>query len=182
METAKTHNPYNPPYFQNTYTISQRIIHTSSSFARSTLIYLQEVGELRALLPHVSTRSSLDSYLFFIVHAGGGELKYKGQRYELSTGDCVFIDCNDGYEQKTSSHKDETGQYDELWNLSRVHFNGASMSSIYTKYKERGGKSVFRAVDMERYIALIKQIFTIASGDDYVKDMQLAGKLTDLLT
>lgn len=70
------------PYFQNSFTQSSRIIHTPSTFARSTLFYLQEVGELRALLPHkvsrphkvlrphVSSRDSLDSYLFFVIVAG----------------------------------------------------------------------------------------------------------------
>lgn len=184
---ATTTNQSNTPFFENTYTQSSRIIHTPSTFARSTLIYLQEVGELRALWPHVSARDSLDSYLFFVVMDGRGELKYKGQRYELSTGDCVFIDCNEGYEQKTSDHRRTSehglnGQFDELWSLSWAHFNGASMKGIYTKYRERGGKPVFSPNNKERYVDLVSSILATASSDSYVRDMQLSSELMKLLT
>lgn len=72
---------------------STRIIYTPSSFARSSLIHLQETGTLQALYPHKSERSGLNSCLFFTVLSGSGELLYDGKNYELHTGDCVFIDC-----------------------------------------------------------------------------------------
>lgn len=184
-------------FFQNSYTQSSRIIHTPSVFARSSLLYLQEVGELTALYPHVSSRQSLSSYLFFVVTRGSGTLEYKGNTYELKAGDCVFIDCREGYSQQTSAHRGPDGRFDELWSLSWVHFDGATMSSIYNKYRERGGKAVFRAPYTEpkigeeqplsssgwnRYADLIKKIFSIVSSDSYVRDMQIAEKLTALLT
>lgn len=46
---------------------SNRILYTPSIFAKTSLFHLQEIGELQALRPHVSSRSNLVSYLFLIV-------------------------------------------------------------------------------------------------------------------
>lgn len=43
---------------------SNRVLYTASSFARSTLFHLQEIGELKALHQHQSSRSNLQSFLF----------------------------------------------------------------------------------------------------------------------
>ena len=55
---------------------SNRVLYTPSVFAKSSLIYLQETGELTALKPHVSRREQLNSYLFFIVLDGLGSVQY----------------------------------------------------------------------------------------------------------
>ena len=47
---------------------SDRVLYTASTFARSSLFHLQEIGSLKALKPHVSSRSNLQSYLFFIAY------------------------------------------------------------------------------------------------------------------
>ena len=68
---------------------SDRVLYTASTFARNSLFHLQEIGRLEALKPHTSSRSNLQSYLFFIVEKGSGLLKYNGREYELSKGSCV---------------------------------------------------------------------------------------------
>ena len=66
--------------FTNQGTVdSNRILYTASPFARSSLLHLQEVGELTALQPHTSSRSNLPSYLFFTVVSGEGVLTYQGK-------------------------------------------------------------------------------------------------------
>lgn len=170
------------PFFQNEFTSSKRIIHTPSVFAKSALLYLQEAGELSAMRPHISARSQLPSYLFFTVTAGKGRLDYLGHEYELTTGDSVFIDCRVGYAQSTSEHRNSDGEFDELWSLSWIHFDGGMMEAIYGKYKERGGKPVFQCADFIRYQELIEKILEIAASDSYVCDMQIAEKITQLLT
>ena len=52
--------------FQGTSVKSSRIIYTPSSFAKSNLLHLQEVGELQALKPHTSSRKGLLSFLFLL--------------------------------------------------------------------------------------------------------------------
>lgn len=81
---------FNP---QSSSVSSSRIIYTPSTFARTSLLHLQEVGSLQAVHPHISQRENLVSFLCFIVLSGEGELSYEGQTYQLHTGDCVFIDC-----------------------------------------------------------------------------------------
>ena len=81
------------PIFQNEYVTSNRIIYTPSEFAKSSLLYLQETGELKAQRPHTKSRSGLDSYLFFIVLSGAGELRYNDKPYPLKKNSCIFIDC-----------------------------------------------------------------------------------------
>ena len=38
---------------------SDRVFYTPSSFARTSLLHLQEIGELTAIRPHTSSRSNL---------------------------------------------------------------------------------------------------------------------------
>lgn len=107
---------------------SDRILYTPSNFAKTSLIYLQEIGSLRVYKPHSTGRSNLASYLFFIVTEGEGELNYEGTTYSLRVGDCVFIDCRKKYSHSSS---------EKLWSLSWIHFYGPNLTAIYDKYLER---------------------------------------------
>lgn len=51
---------FNP---QSSYVSSSRIIYTPSTFARTSLLHLQEVGSLQAVHPHISQRSDLSAPL-----------------------------------------------------------------------------------------------------------------------
>ena len=62
---------FNP---QSSSVSSSRIIYTPSTFARTSLLHLQEVGSLQAVHPHVSQREDLVSFLCFIVLSGEGHL------------------------------------------------------------------------------------------------------------
>lgn len=168
---------------------SSRILYTPSPFARSSLLHLQEVGSLTAIRPHTSKREKLQSYLCFMVEDGEGELVYEGKKYELKTGDVVFIDCRKAYSHSTGMNLN-TG----LWSLRWCHFYGPSMPAIYAKYCERGGLPVIRGADVgcgadmghgsdaSQYSTIISDIYTLASSSDYIRDMRINGKLNDLLT
>lgn len=182
MKTPQSEEIQNTPYFQNAYTRSTRVIHTPSVFARRSLLYLQEAGNLTALKPHVNKRSHLESYLFFVVMEGSGTVTYCNKSYELTKGDCLFIDCKNGYSQASSNHKDRQGNYDSLWSVSWIHFNGPTMQEIYDKYLERGGSPVFSGEHMVSYYDLVQNILSIARSDSYVRDVLLAEKLTTLLS
>lgn len=161
------------PLFDGELVHSNRIIYTPSPFARSSLLHLQEVGALQARQPHTSARKNLASYLFFLVERGSGILEYDGIRRTLQPGDCVFLDCRKPYLHRTG---------DDLWNLRWVHFYGPNMGAIYKKYQERGGQTSFHAIQPEGFSALLQEIYTLAASDDYVRDMQIYGKLVELLT
>lgn len=153
---------------------SERVLYTPSAFARSSLLYLQEAGSLKALAPHTSSRKNLASYLCFIILEGTGELVYEGKQYKLNSGDCVFIDCRKTYSHSTTK--------DDLWSLQWVHFYGNSLPSIYDKYVERGGRLVFRPKDICSIQNIMRDLYLFASSSDYIRDMRINEKVGCLLT
>ena len=155
---------------------SSRILYTPSPFARSSFLHLQEVGSLTATRPHTSKREKLQSYLCFMVEDGEGELVYEGKKYELKTGDVVFIDCRKAY-----SHSTGLNPNTELWSLRWCHFYGPNMGAIYRKYQERGGKPVFQTSQLNAYHDILDELYNIASSPDYVRDMRIHEKLSSLL-
>lgn len=138
---------FNP---QSSSVSSSRIIYTPSTFARTSLLHLQEVGSLQAVHPHTSTRTNFLSFLCFVVLSGKGKLKYEGVDYELRAGDCVFIDCRKAYSHSTS---------DNLWSLQWCHFYAPSLPAVYEKYKERGGRPVFHPDDIASFTSLLSVFF-----------------------
>lgn len=159
---------------QNSIVTSDRILYTPSSFARNSLLYLQEAGSLRANRAHTSRRANLDSYLFFAVVSGAGTLLYNDISYPLHQDDCVFINCEIPYAHSADP--------DDLWCLKWIHFNGPTLPAIYDKYKARGGKPVFRPSDIKLFLSLHADLFTTASSSDYIRDMKINGELSALLT
>ena len=131
---------------------SDRVLYTPTSFAKTALLYLQEIGSLQAKKPHTSSRTRLSSYLFFCVNSGSGELEYQGKRHKLGKGDCVFIDCQLPY-----SHSTDT----DLWSLSWIHFSGMTMQTVYQKYQERGGRPVFRPDNFTGFQSLHQSLFDL---------------------
>ena len=152
---------------------SDRVLYTASSFARSSLLHLQEIGLLRALKPHTSSRSNLQSYLFFIVEDGSGELTYDRRTYQLKKGSCVFIDCRKSYSHSTVEA--------DLWTLRWIHFNGPSMSNVYQKYCERGGHPVFEPDDFASFFSIIESVINVAQSSDYMRDMKINQYLSELM-
>ncbi len=159
--------------FEGNFENSDRIIYTPSAFAKTSLLHLQETGQLSATKLHTSRRENLGSYLFFLVKKGSGVLEYDGERYWIKEGHCVFIDCRKQYSHSTSEN---------LWTLRWVHFYGPNMNSIYEKYAERGGRPCFTTGKLERFEELLDAIYEIAASDIYIRDMKIYEKLTSLLT
>lgn len=161
---------FNP---QSSSVTSSRILYTPSTFARTSLLHLQEVGSLQAIHKHTSTRTNLTSFLCFVVLSGTGSLTYEGMTYELSAGDCVFIDCRKAYSHSTS---------DNFWSLQWCHFYAPSLPAVYEKYKERGGRPVFHPDDLTPFTSLLTDLYNLASSSDYIRDMRINEKLGTLLT
>jgi len=162
-------------YFPSTPTIvdSNRILYTASPFARSSLLHLQEIGSLQAKRSHTSERSSLSSFLFFTVTSGSGKLKYEDKEYALTSNSCVFIDCQKAYAHTT----DES----DLWHLSWCHFYGPTLTIIYNKYCERGGRPVFSPSDNAPFLAVLSELQRVAKGSDYMRDMLINEQLSTLI-
>ena len=197
---------FNP---QSSSVTSSRILYTPSPFARTSLLHLQEVGSLQAIHPHTSTRTNLTSFLCFVVLSGNGTLTYEGTTYELSAGDCVFIDCRKAYSHstgynassnntsvnidstptcvnETTCEKDAANPHinpsTSLWSLQWCHFYAPSLPAIYEKYKERGGSPVFHPDSLTSFTTILTDLYSLASSSDYIRDMRINESLSALLT
>ncbi|WP_348687904.1 AraC family transcriptional regulator [uncultured Dubosiella sp.] len=152
---------------------TERILYSPSSFARSALLFLQEVGRLTALEPHTKSRSGLSSYLLLLVHSGSGCLEVGEDSYLLSAGDVCFIDCSHPYSHTTSS---------DLWTISWIHFSGFQMESLYEKYRSRGGQIVFRPPSLSSFESCVSSVYELASSLDPIRDMRINEVLNHLMT
>lgn len=152
---------------------TSRILYTPSDFAKLSLLHIQEIGSLQATKPHTSKRQHLSSYLFFLVSSGSGTLTYNGTEYQLSSGDCVFIDCRHPYSHSTSNN---------LWNLSWIHFDGPTAANIYQKYKERGGLPAFKASSFQSYKERFDYLYNIAASSSHVRDMEINTEISSILS
>ena len=165
---------------QTLFVRSSRILYTPSTFARTSLLHLQEVGSLQAIQPHTSARNNLTSFLIFVVLAGDGKLFYEDVTYELEIGDCVFIDCRKAYSHRTGYDNDNNEL--NLWSLQWCHFYAPFLPAIYDKYKERGGLPAFHPKDITPFTEILTDIYELASGSDYIRDMRINESLSTLLT
>lgn len=162
-------------YETSNITSSNRILHTPSDFARKNLLYIQEVGKLKSLKPHVSKRSELESYLFFIVLKGAGSVAINDTKYNVSVGDCVLINCMDAYEHISSE--------DNPWELAWVHFNGVNAEAYYEMFtKKNRGIPYYHAENSRKYEEIINKIMDNQSGKDVVSELVTSLALTELLT
>ncbi len=159
--------------FQGEFVSSDRLLYTPSEFARSNLLYLQEIGRLKARKTHTSKRQNLDSFLFFYVKSGNGIINYGGKDYPVREGDCVFINCRNPYFHRTSEN---------LWTLEWIHFNGVSVLSVYLKYLERGGQPVFHPDNLEEASSIWDSLNEVAHSDDYIRDIRINEYLSRLET
>lgn len=93
------------------------------------LNYIQEIGKLKSIKPHISTRKELDSFLFFIIQKGSGTVTVNGVDYHVNEGDVVFLNCQDNYQHIS----DENSQ----WELTWIHFNGINAQPFLNYIKKR---------------------------------------------
>lgn len=153
---------------------SNRIIYTASTFAKSNLIHLQEIGTSTAKKPHTNKRNKLNSYLFMIVENGEGIICQNNKTYFLKKGDCAFLSCSKGYSHSTSN--------DNLWTIRWIHIWGSNLDGIYNKYLERGGNVIFSPSNLDIYNSIWQNVYTTAASADYIKDMRIYEELVKLLT
>lgn len=153
-------------------TKSDRMLHTPGMFAKNHLLYVQEVGRLESLVPHVCRRENLDSYLIFEVVAGKGSISTEGQTIELHKGECVWIDCHKTFEHVSSE--------DEPWKLAWVHFNGNCAAEFYELFHKKNAVPVFKTSEKADVAELIGKI--LDGVKDNVSELAIHSMLTQLVT
>lgn len=156
-------------------TSSTRFIHTPGEFASSNLLYVQEVGTLRSLRPHKSSREGLESVLFMVIKSGEGAVRVSGREYALKEGDCVLINCMNKYEHESSENNP--------WELSWVHFFGKTAVNFYDLFlKENDGANVFTPSETESYVKMIENLMALCNDKNVMSEIYANETLTEMLT
>lgn len=153
---------------------SDRVIATPTRFAQNNYFYVQEVGRLKSLVPHLAKRQNLNSYLFFIVLSGEGTVTYNGQSFHLQEGSCAFIDCSKNYSHISSE--------DSPWELMWVHFNGAKAHEFYQQYLRQAGQGIFRAISVIPYEQTLSALLRINKEHSTMTELQSNKYITDIIT
>lgn len=156
-------------------TASKRILHTPSAFARNNLMYVQEVGKLKSLQPHVCIREKIDSFLIFVVLSGEGKLTTKNDEYYIKKNDCIFLDCNERYEHVSSVNNP--------WELMWVHFYGGNVGAYHELFlKKNEGQPVFCPQNIGDIKECIEEMISISDEKDINTELNFSLILTKLLT
>ena len=155
---------------------SIRMILTPSSTARSTYFYTQEVGYFKTFHPYFSERENLDSFLIVYTVSGKGYLEYEGQTYQITKGQCFYINCEQHHLYRTDREED--------WEILWIHFNGNSALGYYKEFTRNGFQilSVRDEFFMER---TLWRIIALNQKKDLTTELVTSnlinGMLTDLL-
>ena len=153
---------------------SNRIFATPSAYAKSHYLYVQEVGTLQSLEPHISKRQNLNSYLFFVVLEGTGSLSYQSKRHLLSAGDCVWIDCTRPYSHESSA--------ENPWSLMWVHFNGMNASCYYEQFELHGNSFFFHPRSIIPFTEVLNQLYLTQQNKQPLMELSSNKYLTDIIT
>lgn len=155
-------------------TDSTRILHTPGEFAKKNLLYVQEVGRLKSLQPHKSTRQNLDSFLLIGVLNGEGSIMTKGQDFMVKGGDCVLLNCMERYVHESSEKNP--------WELAWVHFNGYNARAYYELFMEKNSQSsVFKPRSIKSFERSINKLMDWQKEKDFESELESGGILLDLL-
>lgn len=168
-DSDNTSNPKTQPKSN-----AQRMIATPTPYTRTNCLYVQEIGSLISVEPHVSRREKLESYLFLIVLSGRGRLFYQETSFELRQGDCVWIDCAQPYLHESSP--------DAPWELKWVHFYGAGADTFYQSYREQGHPFCFSPANAGAFNQALSAMYTLHREDAAQKELLCHKYLTDIIT
>lgn len=167
-------NTFFESFSQSDITQSQRVLHTPSKFAKSSLFFMQEAGNLKSLKSHKCYRENLNSFLFIIVLSGKGIVTVNDKVYALNALDCVLIDCKVPYSHQSSE--------DDQWELMWVHFNGPQAQSYYNYYLELCQGFIFNVESPNTIISVINKIMEHGHSNDSISEIITSKLITDILT
>ena len=159
---------------QNTVTEAKRIIYTPSAFARETLFFVQEIGHLKSIKPHKSSRDALDSYLFIHVLGGGGTLTYAGSPVDMQAGMMALLDCRKPYSHSSSES--------DPWELNWIHFSGRDAAAFYAYFLAQSETPVLSGVPPFAFTQLHQELMQLCGASAPISELQASLLLNTLFT
>lgn len=154
--------------------LSDRVLATPSSYAKKHYLYVQEIGTLTSMEPHVSSRENISSYLFLTVQKGEGYLTYRGRKHYIQAGDCVYINCRNQYAHESSA--------EHPWTLMWVHFNGNGADDFYQAYQGQDRSSIFHPADTAPFTDSLTALFGLMQAKPSLMELSAHKYLTDIIT
>jgi AraC-like DNA-binding protein len=154
------------------------ITATASQMAKSSIAFVQELGDFIAGRNYYTRRANLPSYLIEYCISGEGILEYGGNTYTIIPGQAFWIDCEKPQYYHTSQEK---GNWRALW----VHMYGPSCKTYYELYLAQNDGNVTRDIDSDLAVrSTIESLIGLyKSGDTNLQDdVQASGLLTMLMT
>ena len=151
---------------------------TASQAVRSSIAYVQELGDFYCGPDYYTTRENLPSYLIKMCVSGEGTLDYDGQSYVIRPGHLFWIDCTKPQYYRTSPAK---GNWHILW----VHFYGAPCEAYYKLFlAQNEGRVVVRpSSDMAIRSTLDTLLkLYLEGGNTLQDDVQASAMLTQLMS
>ena len=151
---------------------------TASQAVRSSIAYVQELGDFYCGPDYYTTRENLPSYLIKMCVSGEGTLDYDGQSYVIRPGHLFWIDCTKPQNYRTSPAK---GNWHILW----VHFYGAPCEAYYKLFlAQNEGRVVVRpSSDMAIRSTLDTLLkLYLEGGNTLQDDVQASAMLTQLMS
>ena len=157
---------------------SQWLTVTASKNAKSSLLYVQELGDFISHEKYYTRREGLDSYLIKYTLSGEGLLDYQGQTYTVKPGQIFWIDCKEQQYYRTSP---QTGSWRILW----VHFSGVSASLYYELFQARNRRCPVLTMPPDNAIQeYLRELMSLYDSDstELTADLYAAALLTKMLT
>ena len=157
---------------------SHWITVTASQAVRTSIAYVQELGDFYCGPEYYTTRENLPSYLIKLCVSGEGTLDYDGQSYVIRPGNLFWIDCNKPQYYCTSP---AVGHWRILW----VHFYGAPCEAYYKLFlSQNDGRAVVHpSSDMAIRSTLDTLLkLYLEGGNTLQDDVQASAMLTQLMS
>lgn len=152
---------------------SIRLIVTPSALAKSIYFYIQEAGYFKTTDSYFTERKNLNSFLIVYTISGKGRLRYLGDTYEVTAGQCFYINCIEHHFYETCKGCD--------WEFLWVHFNGSNGLGYYEEFVKNGFKTVTVQDDffME---STMRRIVSINQKRNVSTEVLSSSLITNILT
>jgi AraC-like DNA-binding protein len=152
---------------------SIRLFATPTPTAKSTFLYVQEVGYFKTQPNYYTERSNLNSYLIVFTLSGKGHLTYRGKDYSVLPNQAFFINCMEHHYYRTDEK--------DLWELLWVHFNGSPSQGYFNLFM-KNSTPVVSLGEGTAVPELIRKILREQQNWDVRTEIAIAGLIAELLT
>ena len=151
----------------------RRKLCTPDDFARTSLLHVQEIGELAPMRPLESRRAGFPSFLFLFVEWGEGTIREGAEERPLRAGECALLNCRRGCGHATRVPP---------WRLKWIHFDGPGAAAFHERWRKRAGGPSVRTAAPERYRQLWEETWEAVSSADPLRDLRANDRLAALGT